>query len=201
MPAKELRVKKEKSVLNSALTTLNSTLAFTLIEILIAIAIISVVAVVGIPNLRKFNENQEFSNDVSNLIRKLKQAQSSSHSSIVCSNGSTSTSWSVKLDSTPDRFSYLDSCNSSGTVDVLKSAKIVSVKTRSDEGCTLPVEIKFVNQTRTIEFLPSSGCTPTRQNLYIYLENIKNTSEKAGIVVNKGGMISQCGLDSSGECL
>ncbi len=64
---------------------------FTLIEILVAIAIISIVTVTVVPNLRKFNSDQELSNDTNKLIQTLRQAQSNAQSGLKCLRSPTAT--------------------------------------------------------------------------------------------------------------
>lgn len=72
---------------------------FTLVEILVAITIIGLVSVLAIPNLRKFNEDQILTDTSNDLVRVLKQAQSSSMSGIQCA-GVASTSWELSVTST-----------------------------------------------------------------------------------------------------
>jgi prepilin-type N-terminal cleavage/methylation domain-containing protein len=59
---------------------------FTLIEILVALLILTVVATIAIPNFRRFNSDQEIVNTTSDVIRLLQQAQSSAQSQIACQN-------------------------------------------------------------------------------------------------------------------
>lgn len=55
---------------------------FTLIEILVAIAIIGLIGVVAIPNYRKFQEDQQVTTDSGNLVQALKLAQSNALTSV-----------------------------------------------------------------------------------------------------------------------
>lgn len=69
---------------------------FTLIEILVAIALISTMAVIALPNFRTFGENQDIKNSSLELVRSLRQAQSSATSGTRCST-KPSDNWTVKV--------------------------------------------------------------------------------------------------------
>jgi prepilin-type N-terminal cleavage/methylation domain-containing protein len=80
---------------------------FTLIEILITLAIFSLVAAIALPNLRNFNASQELDNGSSNLVQILKQARSSAISGVRCNNVA-SLSWNVEF--TSDRYRVFALC-------------------------------------------------------------------------------------------
>jgi prepilin-type N-terminal cleavage/methylation domain-containing protein len=80
---------------------------FTLIEILITLAIFSLVAAVALPNLRNFNASQELDNGSSNLVQILKQARSSAVSGVRCHNVA-SLSWNVEF--TSDKYRVFAKC-------------------------------------------------------------------------------------------
>lgn len=63
---------------------------FTLIEILISIAIIALLGVVAIPNLKTFNEGQNLNNAASDLGSMLHTAQINAQTGAKCKNGYTS---------------------------------------------------------------------------------------------------------------
>lgn len=70
---------------------------FTLVEILVAISITAVIAAVAIPNLRKFNEDQQVRNASTQLVSDLRKLQSNASSGLKCPSGSSSTAWKVVL--------------------------------------------------------------------------------------------------------
>lgn len=69
---------------------------FTLIEILIVVALLAITAVVVIPNLRKFNEDQDLISASNSLKQALRIAQSSASSGTKCST-LPAQSWKVSI--------------------------------------------------------------------------------------------------------
>lgn len=70
---------------------------FTLVEILITIAIIGLATALAIPNITNFSQSQDVTNsaiDLKNLIRK---AQSNAQSGVVCSTNQPAYGWDVWL--------------------------------------------------------------------------------------------------------
>ncbi len=200
----KLSIKYHVSRIKGKLTALRSTLyankGFTLIEILVAISIVSLIAVIGVPNLKRFNEGQQFQNDVSELIRNLRRMQSNSQSSIVCSPTVGSSSWTLSFKS-ESSYSYIPTCSGAtpvdSTVPISSSTKIISIKSSSGSNCDLKdTTVSFVNKDKSIVVSCKSGSLVTSvDKIIVYLQNQKDTSEYAGIVINNAGMVSQCELD------
>lgn len=75
---------------------------FTLIEILIAVAIIGLISAISIPGFRNFNQGQELDSVKSRLYDDLRLAQSKANSSVVCPGAPTFVAsmqsvWSVEI--------------------------------------------------------------------------------------------------------
>lgn len=169
-----------KAITNYQLAV-NNYRAFTLVEILIAITLISSLSVLAIPNLRKFNEDQVLADTTNDLVRALKQAQSSSMSGIRCSAG-TSTSWSVEFSSST--FKILCSYNLAGVAATPENfyEKTVSGVTITCTGGVGTPRIIF-NKNE----VSATGCTATSGK---YTINVVKGSQSKIITVDKGGSIS-----------
>jgi prepilin-type N-terminal cleavage/methylation domain-containing protein len=78
---------------------------FTLIEILIAVAIIGLISAVSIPGFRNFNQGQELDAIKAKLYDDLRLAQSKANAGVVCPGAPTSvasmqTTWSIEVQQT-----------------------------------------------------------------------------------------------------
>lgn len=87
-------------ILNKSRVFLNA--GFTLVEVLVAITILALIGAVAIPNLRQFNQSQEVDNASADLLRVLRQAQSSASSGTACessvgTNPIVALYWGVKI--------------------------------------------------------------------------------------------------------
>lgn len=176
-----------------------SSKGFTLLEILVAVSIVSVVALLGIPNLKRFNEAQEFQANVSELTRVIKKAQSNSQSSIVCADSKRSSQWVVILVN-PSQYTLSPLCPDSGSNQPIETKNLptgTSFSVKSGiSSCTFPVSISYANKDRSLSFSAGGCSSPTR--LDIDFQGPKN--ESARVYVDLGGAIGQCGLDSMGVC-
>jgi prepilin-type N-terminal cleavage/methylation domain-containing protein len=84
---------------------------FSLIEILVAVAIIAIITAVSIPNLRQTNKDRELYDTAAQLVNTLRTAQSSAASNIKCPSGATSTKWQVDLVlAGTDRYDLVANC-------------------------------------------------------------------------------------------
>ncbi len=95
---------------------------FTLIEILIAISIMSIVAFISVPNLKRFSEDQEIGNASGELITALRTAQNNDMSGIKCTKSAfpNQAGWSVQLTKVGTVYGYKliqDCLNSASTLD------------------------------------------------------------------------------------
>lgn len=186
---------------------------FTLIEILVVIAIISTVALIGIPNLRRLNQNQEYQSKASELVNSLKRMQSNSQAGIVCSPTTPSQSWNLRINNS-SQYELYPICGMAGaagtvggstsTIDLPPEVEITSIETNSgvcdnfDRNLN-KVVISFTNNNRGINFNGHPSCTlPTTNKLNIYLTY---RTTVLGITVTKGGAIYQCQLNGSNKCI
>ncbi len=167
---------------------------FTLIEILITLAIFSVVATIALPNLRNFTATQELEDTGSKLVQILKQAQSSAATGIKCTS-SPSLSWKVTF--SQDRYQMISSCRP--VILVPSATPISEVK---DNSANLPnyskkvimdsnicgdasISVEFDNKSFKVT-CPSSGLSPTK---FCLILKDKVSAEKKALRVDGGGVI------------
>lgn len=166
---------------------------FTLVEILVAITILSVAAVVAIPNLKKFNEDQELNNTSSDIIRVLRQAQSGMASSIICKEQTSSDSWKVSIvSSDASQLSYTLYCNykdaSGGDASIIVYTKQVPGITLdfTKSSCDTPGSIEIKYSKNKAVFL----CSSTESPREIFDISLKKSSKHKTVSIDKGGSIS-----------
>lgn len=100
---------------------------FTLVEILVTIAIIALVGVVAVPNLRRLNEDQSLEGASSRLIGVLSEAQTSAQSSIQCPSGKQSADWSVVFEVSAQKYYLQANCLNSDGTKVLENKPDIGV--------------------------------------------------------------------------
>lgn len=186
---------------------------FTLIEILVVIGLISLVAVVGIPNLRRFNQDQIFTEKTSEIINHLKRMQSNSQAGIVCDQGYRSTSWNLKITGANTYITYPKCINSSGaevsgnpqeTIPIPDESgvKIDNIETCAGTTCSdfsnKQLNISFINSSRLVGFsgTPDPPVNTDKVNIYLSYQ-----SQITGISITRGGSINVCTLNSSKKCI
>lgn len=97
---------------------------FTLIEVLVAVAIISIIAVVSIPNLKKFSQNQTLTTKSDNVLNSIRQAQANAQSGVKCKDGNNSVSWSIIFKVNPDRYSTSAICRDASGNNLLPAEQV-----------------------------------------------------------------------------
>lgn len=85
---------------------------FTLVEIIVAVAILSLAAVVAVPNFNKFNQDQTLSLATGELITTLRQAEANAQSGVKCgdNNGNPSVNWYISFSGLGDYYELKATC-------------------------------------------------------------------------------------------
>ncbi len=206
----ELSMKERKlrgrNFLNSFFFNLYSHAGFTLIEILIAISIIAIVTFISVPNLRRFNQDQEVDNAAGELINSLRLAQANDMSGVKCVKSPSYVNpngWSVQLtfSSSPPTYGYKitqDCLNSVGVNNQLifsnkNFPSNVTFSVSKDDistSCSTVdnVNFKFLNGGLTVTCTGVSGAVPINSYFDITVTNtISGNSKK--VRIDKGGSI------------
>jgi prepilin-type N-terminal cleavage/methylation domain-containing protein len=160
---------------------------FTLVEILIVIAIIGLVSVVAIPNLRNYVNGQAATNTAQDMIRLIRQAQTSSTSGTLCSTGQLPVYWNFVLsNSTYSNVPHYIN----GATDT-PCATVSSVNIPSGTGFAISSNTGVCSgSTLIIQFTngrASFPCDPNASSVTIQV-NVSG-SASSGFSVNKAGSV------------
>lgn len=166
---------------------------FTLIEILVAVSVLSIITVLSIPNLRKFSQDQELNDTSSNVLRLLERAHSSAAAKIKCSD-KPATEWIVSFTTTS--YSLKATCQDISTYPTpLASSETFITANYSSRGVAVtvsPVCISgypdLVFSGNNINFRCSDGSLLTDNSLSLTLSD-NRSNPPVTIVVDKGGAI------------
>lgn len=158
-----------------------SSQGFTLVEILVAVAIVAALAVAIIPNYIRFNAQQVLNNDTSKLIQTLNQAHANAQSSVNCHNGQPSSFWSVSL--TSSNLSLNCSYNSGNTSMFLNES---NYNYSSNVSMTSPSCTIYFQKNDVFICPPSPPPTAGASTTTIIL-NSGLTKSSQSVNVDKGG--------------
>lgn len=119
---------------------------FTLIETLVSVSIVALLAVLVLPNLRSFNNDQVVNSNLTNLLNALKQTQTNAQSGIACPNNLSTTSWVISLTNTS--YTVYGNC-----IDTVPTPPVLF---------TSPPTISYTYSPSTIQTNPTTfSCTLT----------------------------------------
>jgi hypothetical protein len=171
---------------------------------LVTISIISLVAAVGIPNIKKFNTNQDFNNASNDFLTMVKQVQHNAMSGVQCSNGEIAESWRMEIDG-GDTYKIICVPVRTG-VGVAQSISLPSPAVFYATGCeNPPVSASFVRARilfkgsnvyfycfyPTLQSADPSIPIGNPNNFDIFLKNSTNSSVvNKDIKINIGGAIN-----------
>lgn len=182
---------------------------FTLIEILIAIAIIGLLSLLVLPNLRKFNQEQVLKQAAATFTQTLQKAKNNAQTKVKCSDGRTSSSWSVYIPSS-SAYELRAQCLDGSTVYSDPTAISVSLAGVSIEFMTnsnppsfsggvtcfaatpfFPITIDYSSINNTVVFTaPNAPCvSPTSQPQVVTLLLYQTGSSPVTITATRGGAI------------
>jgi prepilin-type N-terminal cleavage/methylation domain-containing protein len=168
---------------------------FTLIEVLIAIVIISLIGITFFPNLRKFNSDQQYLADVQNIKNDIKKTQNMFTTGIRCSSTKAAISWSVVLTVGTNIVTNLRAdCITSAqvrsfdnlTADTKTNISVLSSTCGSN---ATSIELRF--DKTGFSYACNGTNSFTSGTFSLQLQNKNNTSQNTTISINKSGTISQ----------
>lgn len=157
---------------------------FTLIEILLAIAILGMVTVIAMPNLSRFNRGQQLNFTTERIIQGLKQSQSSALSGIKCPN-QPAKSWNFSLNVTGKYNLFAvceDGTNSTRLTENLSPTITASVTDDSGISCD-DLNVTFVKSQ--VNF----SCGASNLNSALIKINLTDGTSQESVTVERGGRI------------
>lgn len=167
---------------------------FTLIEILITISIVLLITTMAVPNLKRFSQDQELDEAASNLVQVLRLAQSSAYSSVRCSNGQPSSSWTVNF--YLGEYNLVVSCGPEGTLTTWKKIDNTAYYPKKPERIKLAgnscqtagdLYLTFDTQQKLTGACNSGNSTTPYE---IILKN-SQTGGREKVKIEEGGIISR----------
>lgn len=167
---------------------------FTLIEILVAVVIISLIGIVFFPNLRQFNSDQQYRNEVLELKNNLKSAQNMFTTGTRCTATEGATAWSLLISGSTSLTNNLKAyCITSAQVSSVKNLTVTSVPGTSIQSSTCggtPTTIELRFNKSGFSYSCNGGAFTTG-TFSLQLQNKLNTSQSTTISINTSGTISQ----------
>lgn len=171
---------------------------FTLIELMVVIAISAVIGVYTLSNYNSFGQYQNLNNAVLDIVSLLRQAQTNASARVVCSNGGT---WQVNFDINNKTVNLQCATAAPPVIAIQKTLQLstnISISAVSGSatagsncpGMTSPFTINFNPLNGYVKFLDPvnpddfGGC----YSLQITLKNRQNDSTK-DLKIEKGGRI------------
>lgn len=170
----------------------------SILELVIVIAIISLLGTVSIPALRNFNNNQQLNNTVLDFKNALRSAQSKAASSIKCSNNTPSVKWVIEIPAVPaNQFKTIPYCDSGGgtivadsVTSTLSTVPLPSDITILSTGCQQleTTDLIFQKQILSVE----CAGTPKIGGAAIKFQStkLKGSNDIKNINISQGGIFS-----------
>lgn len=162
---------------------------FSLIEMLIAISIVSLVGFFSIPQLRQFSKDQAFENVALDFKNSIRLVQSKALQSIKCTNKQSS-KWVVKIQ--PSSYQIIPYCQNG---DNTESPDVVSAQTTTNlpggvtvtqTGCPQVADTELVFDKRSFYIVCSAG-DPILYTTVITLTDAQNNTKS--INISPGGVV------------
>lgn len=177
--------------LNALRFLLNAKKGFTLIEIMVAIAITALAGAVALPGLRNFADRQQLNNAYNELQTAITLAKSNSQNKTICSgSGSVTTDWQVYFDSST-QFTIRALCPTSTTqITYTQTAVQLSLATPST-ACNSTTYLNFNNSTGLATLYCNGSQVLAPNPLILTIKLNSNPSVTKRISVNQGGTPSE----------
>lgn len=168
---------------------------FTLVELLVIIAIIGIISAVALSNFKSFGEDQNLKNAALDIQSFLRQAQTSSTANTKCNNQSGATTWQVYFSNNTTLYLQCKDPTSGSFVNIktltlgtnLQIQTVAGVPANKCPNGTPPnFEITFGPLRGTAAI----GSDPLCTRLTITLENTKSNNTQA-LIIEQGRIYAQ----------
>lgn len=163
---------------------------FTLIEMLVVIAIMAVIGIFTLSNYKSFGEDQSLKNAVLDIQSQLRTAQTNATTNLKCGTQYSAT-WQVEF-ADDDKTINL---KCSASADIQKTLQLdtnIKIKEFSGTSCEdeTPITIEFTPLSGKIGFIYGDGNNMSSSciSLTVTLKNTKTGSDKS-LTIEKGGKI------------
>ena len=169
---------------------------FTLIEIMVTIAIMAIVTFVALPNFKNLGQSQQLTNSIDDIVGSLHAAQTDAQSGTICSNGSSSKLWAVSFVSTG--FGIWSSCAdgsiSPSVLQVKNLASGLSIHFPTTVSSSSPISTCYVAFQGT-SIAESSACSDTslHDSGSLTIQIYNGTTCYKTVVIQSGGAIYASG--------
>lgn len=174
---------------------INNQSAFTLIEILVSIVIISLIGIVFFPNLRKFNADQQYTNQTQEVKNNIKIAQNMFTTGTKCTATEGATYWSLIISGSSSLTNNLKAnCITAAQVATVRNLTVTSLPDISIQSSTCgatPTTIELRFDKTGFSYSCNGNVTFTSGTFNLQLQNKNHTSQSTTISINSIGTISQ----------
>lgn len=177
--------------------SLNAKEGFTLIEVLIAIAITALAGVIALPGLRSFANRQQLNNTFYQLQTAASFTRSNAQNKTICSDvanaGSASTGWVLYFDDST-HFSSRALCPTlvpQTTYTITDSTYTVSSTLSPNSPCGPNTYLNFNNATGKVDLYCGNILLPDNAKLQLLIKLNSNPAVTKTILLNHGGIPSE----------
>jgi prepilin-type N-terminal cleavage/methylation domain-containing protein len=174
---------------------LSASSGLTLIEVLIAVVIVSLIGITFFPNLKKFNSDQQFRNESADIKNNIQNAKNMFTTGTRCTSSKATTAWSLFISTgttiTTNLKGYCITTALVSSVENLNSAPQNNLALQSSTcgSGTSSIELKF--DKNGFSYSCNGSSTFTSGTFNMQLQNKNNTSQNTTITINNLGTISQ----------
>jgi prepilin-type N-terminal cleavage/methylation domain-containing protein len=172
--------------------------AYTLIELMVAVAILVIVSIISVNQFRSFNQDRELSNSASNLQSFIRTAQTNATTGTLCNaNGGATWLISIKNDrttfdpkcsyNTPPAF-YAPPNSFKLPVGVEVQSIISPFCTSNYPSLSSEMALNYAPITGELTFSADEQCIKDGVYLAIILVNTKTSATKT-VIIRKGGAV------------
>lgn len=171
---------------------------FSLVELLVAVAVMATLTVILVPRFRSFSADQGLKNATLQLQSQIKVVQNNAISAIKCNASTASSNWALEFTGT-NSYSTYPTCSGSGTPSQINynlPQNVSIIGWQAGENCDIPRIITFSNISGLVKFTYSGEIDSERNcldesgaDLMTITLKLNSNNKETKVFVSKGGAI------------